>query len=139
MRNSSPILIIDDIENDVIIAKRALKDAKVFNQTIHAANGREALDYLLNDLNKKPVLILLDLKMPKMTGNEFLRERMNHESLMIIPVIVLTAIESLESKSESFKLNIAGYMQKPSEYDDLVNVMKAINQYWSFSEMAHSD
>ena len=139
MNGNGTILLVDDNEDDVLIIRKALKEANVNNDTIHKKNGREALDFLLDEVIEMPRLILLDLKMPKMTGNEFLKERMRHDALMTVPVIVLTAIHNEGSKQESFGMNIAGYMQKPSEYNSMVDVMKAIDNYWSFSEMVQHD
>lgn len=135
MKNS-PIFIIDDNEDDAILTKKALIDAKVPNETVHFNNSSDVLDYLLDESLPKPVLIILDLKI---TGNEFLRERINYSSLKIIPVIVLTAIDNTAAKTECFKLNSAGYMLRPSEYEDMVHAMEAIYQYWSYSEVAHTD
>ncbi len=123
----------DNEDGAIIIIKKALIDAGVPNETAYFDNGTTAFNYLKNESNQKPVLIVLDLKM---TGNEFLGERIRHPSSMIIPVIILTAIESVSTKRECFKLHISGYMQKPSGYKDMVHPVEAIYQYWSFSEMA---
>lgn len=139
MRSNRPILIIDDNEDDVTIMKKALNDAGVLNEAIHVSNGLEALDYLTDQKRIKPQLIILELKLSIMSGREFLIERLNHPDLMIIPVVVLTALKDPEAKYESFKRNIAGFMHKPADYTQMVEIMTAINQYWSYSEVTYGE
>lgn len=139
MTNSSPILVIDENEEEAINTCRALADAKVPNEPIHVLNGQAALDHLSNNVNPNPALILLDPKSKDNSGGVFLKERIKNDSLIIIPVVILTGHDNLVSESESVKYNIAGYMHKPSDYAEMVVLMQAIHQYWSFSEMAQHD
>jgi len=118
---------------------RALQSIDVRNKIVHVKNGLEALDYLLDPFNEKPKIILLDINMPKMNGIEFLRERMKHDSLKVIPVIVLSTSDDDRDKSETFRMNIAGYMLKPVSYNQFVDVVKAIDLYWSLSETTLSE
>ncbi len=73
MRNSQPILLVDDDLGDVKMVRRTFEDLKLTNQLVNSNNGEEALEYLRDKSNKKPCVILLDLNMPKMSGIEFLR------------------------------------------------------------------
>ena len=119
--------------------KKALNETGVLNELIRVSNGLEALDYLTDQNSIKPQLIILELKLPIMSGSEFLIERLNHPDLMVIPVVVLTAVEDPDAKYESFKRNIAGFMQKPADYTQMVEIMKAIDQYWSYSEVTFGE
>ncbi len=135
MRNSKPILLIEDDNVDAMTVKRALKDLKVTNPLVRAANGEEALDYLRNDANEKPCVILLDLNMPKMNGIEFLKVAKADEALKRIPAVVLTTSKDDRDKVESFDLCVAGYIVKPVDYRKFVDAIKIIDLYWTLSEL----
>ena len=135
MRSSKPILLVEDDRVDTMTVKRALKDLKVTNQLICTINGEEALEYLRNDSNKKPCVILLDLNMPKMNGVEFLRIAKADKELKKIPVVVLTTSEEEQDVVESFDLGGAGYIDKPTNYKKFVEAIRAVDLYWTLSEL----
>lgn len=134
MKSNTPILLVEDDKIDALTVKMALKEIKVLNEIVHVTNGLEALSYLNDQKNQRPCLILLDLNMPKMNGIEFLRERIKTEEFATIPVIVLSTSKADSDKLATFKLHIAGYMLKPVDYKKFVEVMRAINVYWTLSE-----
>jgi len=115
--------------------KRALKDIKVTNGLIHTVDGEEALEYLRGQGNQKPCIILLDLNMPKMNGIEFLKIVKADEELKKIPVVVLTTSQDEQDKIESFKLSVAGYIVKPTDYKKFVEVVRTLELYWTLSEL----
>lgn len=135
MRNDKPILIIDDDLVDAMTIKRAFKDIDVTNRIDLVGNGEEALEFLRNEENERPALIFLDLNMPKMNGIEFLRILRQDDQLNMIPVIILTTSKDEHDKVDSFKLGIAGYIVKPVDYMQFVEVIKTIKDYWTFSEL----
>ena len=135
MRNLKPILLVEDDSVDAMTVKRALKDLKVTNQLVHKTNGEEALEYLRSEGSKKPCVILLDLNMPKMNGIEFLKIVKQDEVLKKIPVVVLTTSEDEQDKVETFNLGVAGYMAKPTNYKKFVETVRAIDLYWTLSEL----
>ncbi|MCJ7812416.1 response regulator [bacterium] len=135
MKNEKPILLVEDDKVDVMTVKRALRDLHVINQLDITSNGEEALEYLKNNPNERPCVILLDLNMPKMNGIEFLKIIKQDKTLKIIPVVVLTTSKNEQDKIESFKLSVAGYMIKPVDYVQFVETMKTINMYWTLSEL----
>ena len=135
MKNSKPIMLVEDDTVDAMTVKRALKEIKISNGLIHVKNGEEALDHLLDEEKEQPCIVLLDLNMPIMNGVEFLEERAKHDQLITIPVIVLTTSKDEQDKMDSFKKSISGYMVKPVDYNQFVNVIKTIDLYWSLSEM----
>jgi CheY-like chemotaxis protein len=134
MRNSKPILLVEDDRLDAMIVKRALSDLKVTNELAHTTNGEEALEYLRNEANKKPCLILLDLNMPKTNGVDLLRIVKADELLKKIPVVVLTASTEEQDVIETFKLSVAGYIIKPVDYTKFVEAMRTVTLYWTLSE-----
>ena len=134
MKTRRPILVVDDDKIDVMTIERALKEIKVSNRIETASNGEEALSILRSPAHEHPCLILLDLNMPKMNGLEFLKEFKQDENLKKIPVVILTTSREERDKVESFNNGIAGYMVKPVDYKQFVDVMKTIDLYWSLSE-----
>ncbi|MDQ9171168.1 response regulator [Oxalobacteraceae bacterium R-40] len=130
-----PLLLVEDDQVDVMTIKRALKEIHVVNPVAHVENGEEGIAYLRDDSKEKPCLILLDLNMPVMNGIEFLQVVKQDEHLRRIPVIVLTTSEEQQDKVNSFNLGVAGYMAKPVDYRQFVEIMRSIDMYWTISEM----
>lgn len=120
---------------DAMTVKRALKELNVINPVDTVENGEEALGYLRSHLNELPGIILLDLNMPKMNGIEFLAVAKKDDNLKHIPVIVLTTSLEEIDRIDTFSLGVAGYMVKPVDYKQFVEVIKAIKLYWSLSEL----
>jgi CheY-like chemotaxis protein len=135
MRNSKPILLIEDDNVDVMTVERVFRDLKIANQLVSTSNGEQALEYLRTNGNKKPCVILLDLNMPKMNGTEFLKIVKTDEALKKIPVVVLTTSSQQQDVVESFKLGAAGYMVKSVDYGKFVETIRTINLYWTLSEL----
>jgi CheY-like chemotaxis protein len=135
MRNSKPVLLVEDDSVDAMTVKRALKDLNVANPLVHTPNGEEALGYLKNENNKKPCIILLDLNMPRMNGIEFLQVVKVDDKFKKIPVIVLTTSREERDKVETFKLGVAGYMLKSIDYKEFVEIVRTISLYWTLSEL----
>ena len=129
------ILLVEDDVVDVMTVKRALKEIKITNPLIVAGNGEEALEYLIDGKNEKPGIILLDLNMPKMNGIEFLKIAKKDEALRSVPVVVLTTSQEEQDKVDSFDLGVAGYMIKPVDYQQFVEVIRTIDLYWTLSEL----
>jgi len=132
---NKPILLVEDDEVDMMRVTRAFKEVHVANQVVHRENGEDALNYLRDEDSEKPCLILLDLNMPIMNGIEFLQAVKNDEQLMRIPVVVLTTSDEQQDKLNSFNFGVAGYMAKPVDYRQFVEVMRSIDAYWTISEM----
>ncbi len=135
MRNSKPILLVEDDTVDVMTVKRALKDLQVMSDLVSTGDGEEALAYLRDDGNAKPCVILLDLNMPKMNGTEFMKIVKDDEDLRKIPIIVLTTSNSEQDISKSFELGAAGYMVKSVDYKKFMEIIKTIDLYWTLSKL----
>lgn len=132
---NKPILLVEDDQVDKMTVVRALKEIHVTNPLVHRENGEDAVNYLQDPASDKPCIILLDLNMPIMNGIEFLRTVKNDDQLKRIPVVVLTTSEEQQDKVNSFDLGVAGYMAKPVDYRQFVEVMRSIDAYWTISEM----
>jgi CheY-like chemotaxis protein len=132
---NKPILLIEDDQVDMMTVIRALKQIHVTNKVVHLENGEEALNYLQDESSEKPCIILLDLNMPIMNGTEFLKAIKDDQQLMRIPVVVLTTSDEQQDKVNSFNFGVAGYMSKPVDYGQFVEVIRSIDAYWTISEM----
>lgn len=135
MNCSTPILLVEDDKVDRMRFKRALRDLRIINPVRTASDGEEALEFLMDPRNEKPCLILLDINMPRMGGIEFLRNAKAQAAIRPIPVIVLTGSTADKDRIESFDLGVAGYMIKPRDYRQLVEVVRTIDLYWTISEL----
>ena len=132
---NKPILLVEDDKVDVMTVMRALKELRVTNPVVTQENGEDALHYLRDPERERPCIILLDLNMPVMNGIEFLQVAKHDDQLKRIPVVVLTTSEEQRDKVDSFNLGVAGYMLKPVNYRQFVEVMRTIDTYWTISEM----
>jgi CheY-like chemotaxis protein len=133
--STRPILLLEDDKVDAMAVKRALRDLNVANPLQHCQNGEEGIDYL-GGAAEHPAIILLDLNMPKMNGIEFLRRIKGEDKYRRIPVIVLTTSREEQDRVDSYNLGVAGYMLKPVDYTQFVEVIRAIHLYWTLSQLA---
>ena len=135
MRNSGPILLVDDDDVDTIITQRAVNDLKIANELVRRVDGEDALKYLRDRSNPRPCVILLNLNMPRMNGFEFLKVAKVDDTLKSIPVVVLTTSDVDQNILDSFNLGVAGYIVKPVDYKQFVEAMRTINMYWTLSHL----
>jgi len=130
------ILLVEDDQVDVMNVRRAFEKNRIANPLFVAGDGIEALEMLRAEqvpLTRR--IILLDLNMPRMTGIEFLRELRKDSKLMLTPVVVLTTSNDDRDKIEAYNLNVAGYLLKPVTFVNFVELMAALNKYWTLVEM----
>jgi len=138
MKNSMPVLLVEDDDVDAMTTKRAFNALKVANKLVHRIDGEDALEYLKDEANDKPGVILLDLNMPRMDGFEFLKVVKADASMKKIPVVVLTTSDTRETVVESFELGVAGYIVKPMSYKKFVEAIKTLDAYWTLSRLPDS-
>ncbi len=130
------ILIADDDEDDIFFAVEALNKSRLANKVYCVHDGVELMDFLHNRGKYEgedipvPDLILLDLNMPKMNGREALKELRSDERLEHIPVVILTTSSADQDILASYKLGANSYINKPVDFDGLVDIMKALKTYW---------
>lgn len=132
-------MLVEDDQVDAITTQRALKELKVTNELVHKVDGEDALEYLRDEGNVKPCIILLDLNMPKMNGFEFLEIVKSDDALKNIPVIILTTSDADESVTKGFDLGAAGYIPKPVDYGQFVESMRTVDRYWTLSSLPGGD
>lgn len=123
------ILFIEDDQVETMKMKRTVAKLQLKYDLAIADNGQEALD-LLTSTPRLPDLILLDLNMPRMNGNEFLKTIKQDDTLKYIPVVVLTTSQNRDDLIECYCSGIAGYVIKPLKYEDYVTKMEKIFGYW---------
>jgi len=129
------ILFVEDNPDDVELTLLAFKKYNFSNEIIVARDGQEALDVLFPSKekpkkNKLPDIILLDLKLPKVSGLEVLKEIKNHPETRFIPVIVLTTSNEERDLRDSYRLGVNSYIRKPVKFNKFVEVVKQLGLYW---------
>lgn len=134
MIKSLNILLIEDDAIEVMKFNRVVKTLNLNHKIIEANNGEEALE-ILRVKEVIPDIILLDLNMPKLNGLEFLRILKNDDILKFIPSIMLTTSSNHKDLLECYKIGIAGYLLKPLKYDDYMERIKKLLDYWSINEL----
>ena len=134
-----PILLVEDDFVDASTAKQALQDLRVRNPVIHKTDGEEALEYLRDQNNDKPAMILLDLNMPRISGIELLQIIKTDAELQQIPVVVLTVSKYEQDKLDTFDFGVAGYVIKAVDYDAFLRAMDIIIQYWAWNGLVEKE
>jgi len=116
--------------------RRAFQKANITNPLYVARNGVEGLALLRGGaIPASRRIILLDLNMPRMNGIEFLAELRRDPMLAHTPVVVLTTSNNDRDKLQAYNLNVAGYLLKPVTFLNFVELMAALNKYWTLVEM----
>ncbi|HLF46079.1 MAG TPA: response regulator [Chitinophagaceae bacterium] len=128
------ILLVEDNEGDIVLAKEALQDARIINQVSVSRDGDEALDFLfskINDRNKEtPDLVLLDINMPRVNGFEVLTAMKNDERLKSIPVVMLTTSSSEKDIKFAYEHHANCYITKPVDMEKFIEVVQKVEDFW---------
>jgi two-component system response regulator len=135
--DSKIILLVEDNPDDVELTMRAFKKNNIFNKVIVAKDGVEALDYLLGkgmyagrDTKDMPVVVLLDLNLPKINGMEVLKTIRQNALTRLLPVVVLTSSLQEEDVVNSYKYGANSYVRKPVNFNDFIEAIKLLGLYW---------
>lgn len=124
------ILLVEDNPNDAELAIRTLKKNNLANNLVHLEDGQEALDYLFDENNEMPKLILMDVKMPRVDGIEVLRKLKSDEKRKVIPVVMLTSSKEDKDIIEAYNLGVNAYIVKPVDFDQFVKVVTQLGFFW---------
>ena len=131
------ILLVEDNPSDVDLTKRALAKNKVANELVVARDGQEALDFLFGtgafsgrDLAVQPVIVLLDLRLPKVDGLAVLKAIKTDERTRRIPVVMLTSSKEDRDMISAYDLGVNSYIQKPVDFAEFVLAVNQLGIYW---------
>lgn len=131
--DEATILLVDDDELDVRCVQKAFKEQKISNPLLRASNGRKALEILRGGGGQpplpRPYLILLDLKLPKMNGIEFLTELRQDAALEDSIVFVLTTSDDDRDKIAAYKQHVAGYLLKQDAGDEFLDAVRMLDYF----------
>ncbi|MGD0885630.1 MAG: response regulator [Thermodesulfovibrionales bacterium] len=131
------ILLIEDDPNDVELIITGLAENNLANAVVAVHDGNEALDYLncrekfANRTDGNPAVVLLDLKLPKISGLEVLRQIKTDEKLRCIPVVILTSSKEDQDIVQGYSLGANSYVVKPVNFHQFIDAIKLIGAYWA--------
>ena len=139
MNTDVEILLAEDKLSDAEMTIRAIRKNKMANTIVHVKDGKAVLDFLFGegefanrDITRKPKVILLDLKMPKLNGIEVLKRIRENEHTKTIPVVVLTSSKEDPDIQECYRLGVNSYIVKPVMFEEFMKIVSELGLYWIF-------
>jgi two-component system response regulator len=136
MNRPNNILLVEDNENDELLTLRALQQHNIKNPVIVARDGAEAVEQLFaldekgQPANDLPVVVLLDLKLPKLGGIQVLKKIREHERTRLLPVVVLTSSDEECDIRDCYALGVNSFVQKPVEFASFMDAVGKLGVYW---------
>ncbi|MBI5694265.1 MAG: response regulator [Nitrospirae bacterium] len=131
------ILLVEDNPDDVELTLRALKKNNILNEVVVARDGVEAVDYVFGtgsyegrDISELPMIVLLDLKLPRMDGIEVLKMLRENEATKMLPVIILTSSKEESDLIKGYSLGCNSYIRKPVDFTQFSDTVRQIGLYW---------
>jgi two-component system response regulator len=131
------ILLVEDNEGDIELTLRALRKNNIMNEVVIARDGEEALDYLFcegkhakRDPCDMPVIILMDIKLPKISGLEVLKRMRANDALKLQPVVILTSSKEESDIIAGYQLGANSYVRKPIDFIEFIDAVKHLGIYW---------
>jgi len=135
--NAIEILVVEDNPRDAELTIRALKKSNMANNILVARDGAEALDFFFcrgkfskRSFTNPPKVVLLDLKLPKVSGLEVLKTVKGDKRTSHIPIVVVTSSKQEPDMKEAYALGVNSYVVKPVDFDQFVNAMSSLGLYW---------
>jgi len=135
--NAIEILIVEDNPYDAELILRALKKNNLANNVLIAEDGAEALDFFFcrkkfvqRTFTNPPKVVLLDLKLPKISGLDILRTVKNDNRTSHIPIVIVTSSKEEPDMKEAYDLGANSYVVKPVDFDQFINAMSSLGLYW---------
>ncbi len=131
------ILLVEDSANDIELILAALAENKLANEVVVVRDGEEALDYLYRRgifqlrMEGHPVVVLLDLKLPKIDGLEVLAQLKSDPELRVVPVVMLTSSREEQDLIRSYNLGTNAYVVKPVDFHEFVDAIKNMGLFWA--------
>ena len=137
MANLKTILLVEDNPSDVALTRRALERVRILNQLDVVEDGQEAIEYLsatgaysARDVTDVPALILLDLKLPKVSGLDVLRRIRGDPRTRRVPVVILTTSKEEEDITSGYDLGANSYIRKPVDFTQFAEALGRLGVYW---------
>ncbi|MEP1094110.1 MAG: response regulator [Cyclobacteriaceae bacterium] len=136
MPDNIQLVLVEDSSDDAELTMMALKESKLINDIIWLKDGKEAMDYLLKEgrfkghVLKKPKVILLDLKLPRLSGIEVLERIKSDKDLKKIPVVIMTSSNENKDLDRCYELGVNSYVVKPIDFSQFMEVIKGLILYW---------
>jgi two-component system response regulator len=134
MLQSEPktILLIEDNPDDEKLTLRAMRQSDIPNIVVVARDGAEALEFVLGSTQSQrmPSLILMDLKLPKVSGLEVLERLRSDPRTKTLPIVVLSSSDEERDIQQSYFLGANSYIRKPVDFDEFMDSVKQLGQYW---------
>ncbi len=134
---SGAILLVEDNPDDRDLTLRALAKNNIRNEIVVASDGVEALDYLFGtgayadrDAEEPPLLVLLDLKLPKVDGLQVLARLRDDPRTELVPVVILTSSREQRDLVESYRSGANSYVQKPVDFEEFIEAVRQLGLYW---------
>lgn len=131
------ILLVEDNPDDEILTRMALQENNLLNEIVVAHDGVEALDYLFGrgryagrDLNDRPQVVLLDLKLPKLDGLDVLRAIRADDRTKFLPVVILTSSNEEQDLLAGYSFGANSYVRKPVDFHQFTDAVKQLGLYW---------
>ncbi|MDX6399818.1 MAG: hypothetical protein QOF27_424 [Gaiellaceae bacterium] len=132
MKDTDPIVLVEDNEDDIVLTRRALSRNKIGNPLVVARDGAEALELLLgaNGASINPAIILLDLQLPKVDGLSVLKRLRADARTTLTPIVVLTSSKAEQDVVAGYNLRANSYIRKPVDFDQFTEAVRQIGMYW---------
>lgn len=137
MNDLNRILLAEDDPRDIELTLAALRENKLVNDVVVVRDGEEALDYLYrrgrfaSRPGGQPVVVLLDLKMPKVDGIEVIRQLKSDEQMRTLPLVVLTSSRESRDLEDCYRLGVNAFVVKPVNFGAFVEAVKEVGAFWA--------
>lgn len=131
----APILLVEDNDDDADLTAMAFRDANVSNPILRVRDGVEALAQLHGEGAQLPVVVLLDIKLPRVSGLEVLKAIRGAESTKHLPVVILTSSDEDRDRVEAYTHFANSYVRKPVDYDAFVTASRQLGLYWTVTNL----
>lgn len=137
MAENKTILLVEDNEDDITLTLRAFEKQNLANKIVVVRDGVEALEYLFRrgaytnrPVAETPQLVLLDLKLPKVSGLEVLEQLRQNDATRLLPVVILTSSQEENDMIQGYRLGANSYVRKPVDFVQFVEAVRQLGLYW---------
>jgi CheY-like chemotaxis protein len=140
----SAVLLVEDNEEDILLLRRAFRNANIANRLVEVRDGQAAIQYLSGNANYAdrarypiPFLVLLDLRLPKLSGFEVLAWIRDQPEFAGLIIVVLTGSDQVRDITKAHELGANCYLVKTGDFDDLMEIVKRIKGHWLLADSPH--